>query len=97
MKKKGIFIGIFILMVLFILMHSTPNLSIRSFLFSHGFVKQSFVVDINYNQLQSNLDDKNVYSISEDKVKDKQTQNPLVNFEIKKICFLYFADTHGEC
>lgn len=93
----------FILGIFFLLLHSMPTLSIRSSLFFSGHFITAFKGEIVLNEEQQNIDkstlEKNnekIYTILDNDAKFFRTGNPIVNYKVKKISFIYFADAYGE-
>lgn len=101
-KKKSILITILFFLITFIVLHSTPNLSIRTCLFFDGHFLSAFTSKINTNTFQYNLDknilDENemIYKLDNSNITFRDTKNPIYNFKVKEKYNLYFATYYGE-
>lgn len=87
----------------FIITHITPAISVRTYLFTHGYSIGAFKVTIRANdgeyKMDKNiLDNENamIYSIDNYILLSKLTGNPISNFKVKKIKSLYFTQRWGE-
>ncbi|WP_024614841.1 hypothetical protein [Clostridium sp. Ade.TY] len=91
-------IGIFIL--LFIIFHTSPELSIKSHLFLTGHPVEALKYNFEINEFQNNLDSETlskenskIYKITNFESNDT---NEFFNFKVKKTGLLYFASAYGE-
>ncbi|WP_175987560.1 hypothetical protein [Bacillus sp. Marseille-Q1617] len=99
MKK---WIGIVSGLLLFIVLHSTPHLALRTKVFFMGYPADAFttgIVNYEYEKevnggASSSLNGK-TYTLTEPPV-EKATQGELRNYLVKKVGFLYFAEYFGE-
>ncbi|WP_243283734.1 hypothetical protein [Clostridium thermobutyricum] len=90
------------IIVIFIALHSTPSLSIRTNLLFDGYFLEFFKGDIVFNEFQHNLD-KDILEKDNSKIYTFTGTNAtyregflINNFKVKKVGFLYFADSYGE-
>ena len=88
---------------IFILIHSSPFLSVRTHVFVTGHPIRAFkgTVHINkgqYNMDKSKLDKENamIYTITGNNLYDIETGNVIINYKVTKIGFLYFVKDYGE-
>ena len=88
---------------LFFLLHSTPDLAVRSKLFFDGHMIGAFQGKVDFNEFQHNLDkeeleslNSKIYSINEANINDFETENVIYNFIVKSNGVLYFANYYGE-
>ncbi|ENY99499.1 hypothetical protein ACED96_15205 [Clostridium thermobutyricum] len=96
-------LGIIIAIIaIFIALHSTPSLSIRTKLLFDGYFLEFFKGDIVFNEFQHNLD-KDILEKDNSKIYTFTGTNAtyregflINNFKVKKVGFLYFADSYGE-
>lgn len=86
----------------FIITHITPSISIRTHLCISGYPIGAFrgTVEINESQYKLDkaiLDDENamIYTIRGYRLFDHATGNPMINYKVKKIGFLYFTEDYG--
>lgn len=107
MKKRSIklylLISFILIVSLFLILHITPSLAIRSKLFFDGHVIGAFQGKIEFNELQYNLDkielekaNEKIYCINSANIDDFETGNRIFNFKVKAYGFLYFAYDYGE-
>lgn len=101
-KIRMIISGILVIAVIFILSHLTPSAAIRSELFFKGYFMKSIIVDIEFNEEQHNLDKKTleeenskIYTVKNEGFTDRNGFL-INNFKVKKVGFLYFANSYGE-
>lgn len=101
-KFKKITLLLFFILFLFVFLHLTPNLSIRTCLFIHGHFTSAFTSDIEINFIQNDLDKNNladnekIYCIKNTNAVFFDTKNPIYNFKVTKNSFLYFTNYYGE-
>lgn len=100
MKKPIIFIVSF-LVVLYIL-HSTPNMALRTQVFISGYPKAAITSDIIDDDYHNKVDkDKfaglnaKAYTLTEPPI-EKATQGELRNYLVRKFGFFYIAEYYGE-
>ncbi|MRG86084.1 hypothetical protein [Salinibacillus xinjiangensis] len=101
MKKKRIWVPI-VLVILFILLHLSPKLALRTHVVFMGHpvaaVTSELIQDNYHNETDKNqlkkLDAK-VYTLTEPPI-EEATQSELRNFIVKEVGFLYFAEYYGE-
>ncbi|HEY4552872.1 MAG TPA: hypothetical protein VIG80_06735 [Bacillaceae bacterium] len=101
--KKKLMIGMaVVLSAVFILLHSTPHLALRTHVFFQGYPKAALtsgVMDDAYHNEadQGALERLNAkaYTLTKPPV-EKATAGQLRNFSVKKIGFLYFAEYLGD-
>ena len=90
------------IIVIFITLHLTPSLSIRSNLLFDGYFLEFFKGDIVFNEFQHNLD-KDILEKDNSKIYTFTGTNStyregflINNFKVKKVGFLYFVEPYGE-
>ncbi len=90
------------IIVIFITLHLTPSLSIRSNLLFDGYFLEFFKGNIVFNEFQHNLD-KDILEKDDSKIYTFTGSNAtykegflINNFKVKKVGFLYFAEPYGE-
>jgi hypothetical protein len=81
------------LFIPFIILHSSPELSIRTMLFFHGYAKAAFRTEIIKNDLYD-WDAGRQYTIVED-IYDDLSGNQLSGVKVKRFLFIYIS-TFGE-
>ena len=99
--KKWI-ITLVVLTVVFLLLHSTPNIALRTHVFSMGYPKVAVTTGIIDDEFHNEVDkdrfaelNAKAYTLTKPPV-EKATQGELRNFLVKKVGFLYFAEFLGE-
>jgi len=100
MKKR---IGIILLVVgIFLLLHSSPHMALRTHVFFMSYPKAALSSGIIDDQFHNEIDqDKfaelnaKAYTLTKPPI-EKATQGELRNFLVRKIGFLYFAEFYGE-
>ena len=99
-KIKYTIFTILLLLASFIILHSTPSLSIKTYLFFHGHIGVFSIDNITYSDIETtaaidnnsiNKTDK-IYIIKNSKIEDWRTWNIISAFKVKKYKFLYFSD-----
>lgn len=99
-KIKLAIFTVLLLLISFIVLHSTPSLSIKTYLLFHGHIGVFSVDKITYNNLETEVAFKNnlitntdkIYIIKNSKIEDWKTWNIISAYKVKKYTFLYFAD-----
>jgi len=99
--KKLIGIAV-ILGFIFLVLHSTPNLALRTCVFFMGYPKAAFITDIADDEYHNKFDKKKfaklnakAYTLTKPPF-EKATESELRNYLVRKKGFLYFADYYGE-
>ncbi|MDV2682841.1 hypothetical protein RYX56_00490 [Alkalihalophilus lindianensis] len=99
-KKPALLIGL--LIIIFLLLHSTPSLALRTHVLVLGYPKAAvtsgIVEDDYHNEVDKEaFEEQNAkaYTLTEPPI-EKSTQGQLSNFLVKKIGFLYFAEFYGD-
>ncbi|WP_042457274.1 hypothetical protein [Neobacillus dielmonensis] len=105
MRKIGrILTTAFIVAVLFLILHLTPKIAIRTHLLFMGYPKQAFSSTIYEFKFHSDTDrnhflrsnpNARVYTLTEPPF-EKATESELSHYIIRKVGFLYFAEFYGE-
>ena len=99
MKKWGFLIGI---VSVFIVLHLSPILALRTHLFLTGYPKAALTSGIIEDEYHNQVDKEKFESLSAKaytlKVPpiEKETDGELRNFLVKKVGFLYFAEYYGD-
>lgn len=103
MKKSKSTIVITITIMLFIILHLTPSLAIRTRVFFMGYfvnaIKTDVVDDVTHNNMDKELlesENAKCYTLTNPPI-EKATQGVLRNYKVVKIGPLYFASYYGEC
>ena len=100
-KKKLILLILFLLSIIFICLHITPEISIRTWLFSHGHIKGSLLSEkIEFSELETQLGlnegyltkGEEVYIIKDSDIEYWETGNILYSVKVKKYGFIYFGE-----
>ncbi|SDZ15286.1 hypothetical protein [Tindallia californiensis] len=99
-KRKAIAIGLVVLT--FMLLHSTPALALRTSILFYGHPIVALTTEIQeyepYSQDDKELLEKEnakFYRVTPAPV-EKATQGHLYTWKVRKNIFIYFADYHGE-
>lgn len=99
-KIKCTIFTVLLLLVSFIILHSTPSLSIKTYLFFHGHIGVFSIDNITYSDIETTVAIKNnsinktdkIYIIKNSKIKDWKSWNIISECKVKKYNFLYFSD-----
>ena len=101
MKKKSV-ITVCTIVIIFILLHSTPSIALRTHLFTDGHPVISLTTEIVNDEFHNRADKQTLdnqkakcYIIAKPAF-EKATQSELTTFEVRKIGFLFFAKYYGE-
>ncbi|MGE6488590.1 hypothetical protein [Paenisporosarcina sp. NPDC076898] len=100
MKKM---ISILVLDVgVFLLLHSTPHMALRTHVFFMSYPKAALSSGIIDDQFHNEIDQEKIaelnpkaYTLTKPPI-EEATQGELRNFLVRKIGFLYFAEFYGE-
>ncbi|XXM73040.1 hypothetical protein ACQ0QQ_03840 [Lysinibacillus sphaericus] len=91
-----------IVILLFLILHSTPQLAVRTNVFVMGYPAAALKSGLADDKFEKYVDkdtssEQNVkiYTLTEPPV-EKATQGQLRNYRVKKIGFLHFAEYYGE-
>jgi hypothetical protein len=86
----------------FLVLHSTPNLAIRTHLFFTGHPANAFNTNILDDKFHNKVDKDSLkkenakcYSLTNPPI-EKKTQVKLRNYKVSKKAFLYFASYYGK-
>lgn len=89
---------VFLIVIIFILSHLTPQLAIKTNLLFSGNFSEFYNARIQENDFQYNMDkidlDKEnarIYNLT-----NISPESPLFNFKVRKVGFLYISEEHGE-
>lgn len=92
---------IIIVIIGFITLHITPSVAVRTYIFTYGHPIVSITTTVRINEDETNMDklmltkeNSSIYYIDGD-VKDNIGVN-IVNFKVKKIGFVYYAEPYGQ-
>lgn len=83
-----------LVILLFVLLHTTPKMALRTHLFFEGYPKIAFtseIVDYEYLNLPANEEESKGYILTEPPF-EKDTGGILDTYQVKKTGFLYFAE-----
>lgn len=104
MKKKNVFNRTLILIIIafYIILHFTPTLALRTFIFTMGYPVIAFTTGIVDDELHNTIDrqileseNAKCYTLTKPAF-EKATQGELRNYKVTKRGFLYFAEYYGE-
>lgn len=102
MKKRTEIKILLSLATIFILLHLSPQLALRTHVFVMGYPIKAIVTEIKEDKLLSQSDkkeferaNKKVYLLTDPPV-EKATQGELRRYTVKKVWLLYFAEFLGE-
>jgi hypothetical protein len=101
MNKKVIII-VTLSILFFIMLHSKPNIALRTHVFTMGYPKAAITSDIVDDEFHNEVDKERfaklnakAYTLTKPPT-EKATQGELRNFLVRKYGFLYFAEYYGE-
>jgi hypothetical protein len=101
MRKKWVAIGV-IVGLIFLFLHSTPSLALRTHLVFMGYPKAAITSEIIEDDYHNKVDKERfnelnakAYTLTEPPT-ERSTQGQLRNFLVKKVGFLHFAEYLGE-
>jgi len=104
LKKKIIFAvtTICCIIAMYIVLHITPTLALRTHLFMNGYPIVSFTTGIADDELHNRIDKEilqsqnaKCYTLTKPAF-EKPTQSKLTNYKVTKKGILYFAEYYGE-
>ncbi|WP_221565086.1 hypothetical protein [Alkalihalobacillus sp. TS-13] len=91
-----------VIVVVFLLLHSTPTMAMRTQVFLMGYPKAAFTSGIIEDDYHNEIDKEKfsdlnakAYTLTTPPI-EKATQGELRNYLVKKIGFLHFAEFYGE-
>jgi hypothetical protein len=100
--KRLILLIISLLLMVFIVLHSTPKMALRTCVFVMGYPKAALTSSIIYDDYHNEVDKKEfdrikvkAYTLTKAPV-EKGTEGVLRNYLVKKVGFFYFAKYLGE-
>lgn len=83
------------ILILFIILHITPQLSIRTHLFVTGHPKTAFTTQMNKTKHSSESKNVSFYNLT-DPPTIKALDTDLTTYKVVRIFFLYFTVYHGN-
>ncbi|MEL3971747.1 hypothetical protein AAEO50_05575 [Rossellomorea oryzaecorticis] len=91
-----------VLVLIFIMLHSTPHLALRTKVFLMGYPAAALASSIVDDEFHNDRDkdaitalNANIYTLTDPPV-EKATQGQLRNYLVRKVGFLHFAEYYGE-
>ncbi|WP_261129013.1 hypothetical protein [Bacillus sp. Marseille-Q3570] len=99
--KKSINVMI-VIVVVFLLLHSTPTMALRTKVFLMGYPKAAITSGIIEDDFHNEIDKNRFYQLNAKAYTlttppiEKATQGELRNYLVKKTGFLHFAEYYGE-
>ncbi|WP_025027788.1 hypothetical protein [Caldalkalibacillus mannanilyticus] len=100
LKKKLIFIVL--IAIIFLLLHSTPSMALRTQVFIMGYPHIALTTEIIDDEYHNEVDQEKfaelnakAYTLTKPPI-EKATQGELRNYLVRKSGFLYFAEYYGE-
>ncbi|WLR54688.1 hypothetical protein LC048_20110 [Mesobacillus subterraneus] len=90
------------LVVVFILLHSTPTMALKTHVFIMGYPKAAILSGVIQDEYHNKVDKEKfaelnakAYTLTKPPI-EKATQGELRNYLVRKIGFLHFAEYYGE-
>ncbi|PIC69237.1 hypothetical protein CSV77_14990 [Sporosarcina sp. P16b] len=100
--KKSTIIIVALAVFIFIILNSTPNIALRTHVFTIGYPKAAVISKVVDDEYHNEVDKEKfaklnakAYSLTKPPI-EKATQGELRNFLVKKYGFLYFAEYYGN-
>lgn len=100
MRKKIIILAA--LVIVFILLHSTPTMALKTHVFMMGYPKAAILSGIVEDEYHNEVDKEKfaelnakAYTLTKPPT-EKATQGELRNYLVRKVGFLHFAEYYGE-
>lgn len=100
--EKKVIIILALSILIFIILHSTPNIALRTHVFTIGYPKTAIISEIVDDEYHNEVDKEKfaklntkAYSLTKPPI-EKATQGELRNFLVRKYGFLYFAEYYGD-
>jgi hypothetical protein len=91
-----------VLMLIFIMLHNTPHMALRTKVFLMGYPAAAFTTSIVDDEFHNDVDkdtfsalNAKAYTLTDPPV-EKATQGELRNYLVRKVGFLHFAEYYGE-
>lgn len=85
---------VMLIIVIFVILHSTPTLSLRTKLFLSGYFSESINSQFTFVE-RGNKSNQLLYEVFPAPV-EKTTNSELITYQTEKKAFLYFATYYGE-
>lgn len=102
MWKKRILLFLAMLITVFFLLHSTPNIALRTNVFFLGYPIKAITTGIIDDKFHNNIDkedyvklDLKAYTLTKPPL-EKNTGGYLSNYTVRKVGYLYFAKYLGD-
>ncbi|HZH60822.1 MAG TPA: hypothetical protein VEY70_14870 [Metabacillus sp.] len=102
MKKQRTWISLTVLLIVIYILHSTPHMSVRTYVFFTGYPIQAFtsgIVDDSYHNEVDKEEFKKMnaraYTLTNPPI-EKATQGELSNYIVKKYGVFYITDFLGD-
>ena len=102
MKKQRLWLPLIALLIVIYILHSTPHMSLRTYVFFSGYPIQAFssgIIDDTYhNEVDKDVYEKmnaTAYTLTNPPV-EKQTQGVLSNYLVRKYGIIYITDYLGD-
>jgi hypothetical protein len=100
-QLKNIISALITIVLIYLILHSTPKIALRTHLFVKGHPIISFTTGIVEDELRKNLSKQSGNKVDEYYMLtrppfEKATESVLSNYEVTKKGFLYFAKYYGE-
>ncbi|MGQ4665109.1 hypothetical protein AB3Z07_12005 [Metabacillus halosaccharovorans] len=102
MKKQRTWIPLTVLIIIIFILHSTPHMSLRTYVFFTGYPIQAITSGIVDDKYHNEMDKKEyeklnakAYTLTDPPV-EKQTQGVLSNYLVRKYGIIYITDFLGD-
>ncbi|KAF1297180.1 hypothetical protein BAU15_06435 [Enterococcus sp. JM4C] len=91
-KNKILFSIVSLIFILFFVLHSTPEIAVRTNIFFSGYFKEGLTSKVQ----EKNSSEKQLLVVSPPPF-EKSTHSSLETYQVHKVCiFFYWADYYGE-
>lgn len=104
MKRVKLVLTVVIsIIVMFLMLHSTPTLALKTHVFFNGYFKEAITTGIIDDELHNKIDKEKLskenakcYTLTKPPL-EKATESYLRNYKVSKKYLLYFAEYYGDC
>ncbi|EQF23923.1 hypothetical protein QEW_3246 [Clostridioides difficile CD160] len=91
------------IIAVFLILHSTPTLALKTHVFFYGYFKEAIITEIVDDELHNKIDKEKLskenakcYTLTKPPI-EKATESYLRNYKVTKKNLLYFAEYYGDC
>ncbi|MGO0905543.1 hypothetical protein ACTPC6_07145 [Clostridioides difficile] len=102
-RMKLVLTAVLSIIVMFLILHSTPTLTLKTHVFFNGYFKEAITTGIIDDEFHNKIDKEKLskenakcYTLTKPPL-DKATESYLRNYKVIKKGPLYFTEYYGDC